>query len=233
MRTTSLMALPSSVLAGIFLFALTSAQKDNGNECSCFLTNGSSSGYFSYHRFHDFRNVAGASATPPTVISNENNATEAFATSDFFLSDAWQNDWQIQNWNNSDSMSASGATVLLINSANNIYIGTCLSIPQLTLFLTMDIRAKQRYRARLHLLPHVPHLSSPRLPVRRRSRLERKELPIPLRPLPSTRNRRAWRLRRDVYIPTQRQPTASARIRHRDPDRRPARHGAIHKPAFE
>jgi len=94
------MALPSSVLAGIFLFALTSAQKDNGNECSCFLTNGSSSGYFSYHRFHDFRNVAGASATPPTVISNENNATEAFATSDFFLSDAWQNDWQIQNWNN-------------------------------------------------------------------------------------------------------------------------------------
>ncbi|PMD29551.1 glycoside hydrolase family 16 protein [Hyaloscypha variabilis F] len=122
MRTTSLMALPSSVLAGIFLFALTSAQKDNGNECSCFLTNGSSSGYFSYHRFHDFRNVAGASATPPTVISNENNATEAFATSDFFLSDAWQNDWQIQNWNNSDSMSASGATVLMINSANNIYI---------------------------------------------------------------------------------------------------------------
>jgi len=125
------MALPSSILAGIFLFSLTSAQTDNGNECSCFRTNGSSSGYFTYHRFHDFRSVAGASATPPAVISNENNVSAAFATSDFFLSDAWTNDWAIQTWNTSDSMSSSDATVLMINSPNNIYIGTYLPIPQL------------------------------------------------------------------------------------------------------
>jgi len=144
MRTKSLMALPSSILAGIFLFSLTSAQTDNGNECSCFRTNGSSSGYFTYHRFHDFRNVAGASANPPAVISNENNATEAFATSDFFLGDVWKNDWAIQNWNNSDSMSSSDATVLMINSPNNIYIGTSLANLQLTLLSDNNIRAKQR-----------------------------------------------------------------------------------------
>ncbi|KUJ17797.1 concanavalin A-like lectin/glucanase [Mollisia scopiformis] len=119
------MALPSSMIAAVLLFALpipTIAQTDNGNECSCFRTNGSSQGYFTYHRFHDYRDVATASTTPPTVISNSTNATNAFATSDFFLQDAWQNDWAIQNWNNSDSMAASGAAVTMINSPNNVYI---------------------------------------------------------------------------------------------------------------
>jgi hypothetical protein len=130
MRTTSMMALPSSILAGILLFSvprLASAQTDNGNECSCFRTNGSSEGYFTYHRFHDYRNVAGASATPPTVISNTANATNALATSDFFFNNAWTNDWTTQNWNNSDSIASTGASVLMINSPNNVYIGTSLS----------------------------------------------------------------------------------------------------------
>jgi hypothetical protein len=127
MRTTSAMALPSSILAGLFLFSLpriASAQTDNGNECSCFRTNGSSAGYFTYHRFFDYRNVAGASASPPAPISSEINATDALATSNFFLTEAWTNDWTIQNWNNSDSMSSTDATILMINSPNNVYIGT-------------------------------------------------------------------------------------------------------------
>ncbi|KAE8446209.1 hypothetical protein EG329_012434 [Mollisiaceae sp. DMI_Dod_QoI] len=125
MHTTSTMALPSSLLAAVFLFALpnlSAAQTDNGNECSCFQTNGSSQGYFTYHRFQDFRNVANASPTPPTVISNATNATNALATSNFFIQDAWKNDWTIQNWNNSDSMASSGAAVTMINSPNNVYI---------------------------------------------------------------------------------------------------------------
>ncbi|CZR68196.1 related to xyloglucan endo-transglycosylase-like protein [Phialocephala subalpina] len=118
------MALPSSILAGLLLFALpnlSNAQTDNGNECSCFRTNGSSRGYFTYHRFLDYRNVAN-SATPPTLISNATNATNALATSDFFIQDAWKNDWTIQNWNNSDSIATSGAAVTMINSPNNVYI---------------------------------------------------------------------------------------------------------------
>jgi beta-glucanase (GH16 family) len=119
------MALPSAILAGVLLFALpnlATAQSDNGNECNCFRTNGSSQGYFTYHRFHDYRNVADPT-TAPTVISNPTNATNALATSNFFLQNAWKNDWTIQNWNNSDSMAASGATVTLVNSPNNVYIG--------------------------------------------------------------------------------------------------------------
>lgn len=140
MRTTSAstMALPSSILAGILLFSnlrLTSAQTDNGNECSCFRTNGSSAGYFTYHRFHDWRNVATASVSPPAVISNAINATEAFATSDFFLSDAWRGDWTTQNWNNSDSIRSSDASLLMINSPNNVYIGNS-PFPPLTCQLT-------------------------------------------------------------------------------------------------
>ncbi len=123
------MALPSSLLAGTLLFSiprLTFAQTDNGNECSCFRTNGSSEGYFTYHRFFDYRNVAGASAIPPTVISNASDATNALATSDFFINNAWMNDWTIQNWNNSDSFESTDASILMVNSPNNVYIGPSL-----------------------------------------------------------------------------------------------------------
>jgi hypothetical protein len=132
MHTTSTMALPSSILAGILLSSiprLTSAQTDNGDECSCFRTNGSSKGYFAYHRFFDYRNVANASANPPTVISNTDNATNAYATSNFFLTNAWTNDWTVQNWNNSDSIQATDASILMVNSPNNVYIGPYFSSP--------------------------------------------------------------------------------------------------------
>jgi hypothetical protein len=200
------MALPSSILAGILLFSLpnpTLAQKDNGDECSCFRTNGSSEGYFAYHRFHDFRNVANASATPPTVLANMANATNALATSDFFLSGNWTNDWTVQNWNNSDSFVESGATVLMINSPNNVYIGIPLP-PQFCLKYLNIRRTKHRQLPRLLLLPHLPYLPPPRLPIRRTNRLERAKLPIPLRPLQRPRHRLPRCLRRNVHLSSQR-----------------------------
>ncbi|KAI9647638.1 hypothetical protein NHQ30_004023 [Ciborinia camelliae] len=100
------------------------AQKDNGEECSCFLTDSASSGYFTYHRFHDFRTVAAASQTVPDLISNDSDTTSAGVTSDFFDGAAWNGDWSTQNWNNSDSMVASGSSVLMVNSMNNVYIET-------------------------------------------------------------------------------------------------------------
>jgi hypothetical protein len=120
------MALPFSILASLLLFALsTYAQKDNGQECSCFRTNASSAAYFAYHRFHDFRNVASA-GPPPDVVSSENNVSSALPTSHYFVDQAWQNDWNIVNWNNSDTMEASGDPVFMINSPNNVYIGMLL-----------------------------------------------------------------------------------------------------------
>lgn len=119
------MALPASILASILLFSLpnlTLANTDNGDECSCFRTNGSSPGYFLNHQFHDYRNVAGASS-PPALISDRSNATNAPSTSAFFREDAWTDEWTIQNWNNSDSMATSGASVLMVNTPNNVYLG--------------------------------------------------------------------------------------------------------------
>lgn len=139
------MALPSSILVGILLCAQVFAQKDNGDDCSCFLTNGSSTGYFTNHRFLDFRSIAGGLATPPAIISNATGTANALATSDFFLNDKWTGVWESQNWNNSGTFTSDpgGPTVLMINSPNNVYIG--LSNPPRLLSNQADIcRIKQR-----------------------------------------------------------------------------------------
>jgi hypothetical protein len=121
----SLTTLLTTMLAAIFLIlpSLTIAQKDNANECDCFLTNETSSGYFTSHRFFDFRNVASAPSAAPTIVSSLPNITNSVYSSDFFTKDAWKNDWTIQNWTNSDSMVTSGATVSMANSLSNVYIG--------------------------------------------------------------------------------------------------------------
>ncbi len=127
-RAKSAMVLPTSILASIVLFSLpnfTSAETDNGDECSCFRTNGSSQGYFLNHQFHDYRNVAGASS-PPALIPNSTDATNAFATSSFFREQSWTGEWATQNWNNSDNLASSGASVLMVNTPNNVYLGTLL-----------------------------------------------------------------------------------------------------------
>ncbi|TVY24250.1 hypothetical protein LHYA1_G007020 [Lachnellula hyalina] len=125
MFTASTSGLASSIVVIILLSSilrLTFAQKDNGNECSCFQTNGSSAGYFTFHRFLDYRNIPSISPEVPALIPNITNATNAIATSDFFTNEAWRNDWAIQNWNNSDDVASGDSPTLRVNSANNVYI---------------------------------------------------------------------------------------------------------------
>ncbi|KAM3069036.1 hypothetical protein ACMFMG_004214 [Clarireedia jacksonii] len=119
----TILTLPPSLLLLTLLATTTTtyAQRDNAEECTCFRTNGSSAGYFTSHRFHDFRNVEGAGDVPE-LITDATNSSNALATSDFFLGDAWNNDWTIQKWTNADSMANSDATVLMVNSPNNVYI---------------------------------------------------------------------------------------------------------------
>ncbi|APA06083.1 hypothetical protein SS1G_01485 [Sclerotinia sclerotiorum 1980 UF-70] len=117
-------SLPPIPLALLFTTLKVLAQKNNGEECSCFRTDSASSGYFTYHRFHDFRTVAAAAQTVPDLIANESDTSNALATSDFFTGQAWNNDWSTQSWNNSDTMVESGSSVLMINSPNNVYIET-------------------------------------------------------------------------------------------------------------
>jgi hypothetical protein len=119
------MALSSFVASLILLSSLSLAQKDNGEECSCFRTNGSSAAYFTNHQFFDYRNISSSAPVPPLIASDVETAN-ANATSSYFSTDAFTQDWIIQKWNNSDQIGTanSDATTLMINSFNNIYIGT-------------------------------------------------------------------------------------------------------------
>lgn len=160
----SILALPSLLSVNILLFSsLTAAQKDNGSECDCFKTNGSSADYYAYHRFHDFRNINKSLASNPEVFTDAANTSNADATSAFFLDKIWTDDWQSQSWNNSDSMSVNNASILMINSPNNIYI--CSYIYLLHSILA-DKRSKiYRFLPFVLYLSHTSHHSYVRIPI--------------------------------------------------------------------
>jgi hypothetical protein len=120
------MARQTSVLASIFLLStLGTAQKDNGGECDCFKTNGSTEAYFSYHRFFDYRNVPFSLTSNPEILTSSSDTSNAQNSSAFFSQPSWTADWAAQNWDNSDTLNTpdSDATILMINSPNNVYIG--------------------------------------------------------------------------------------------------------------
>jgi len=129
-NTTASNGLLNSVflLTSVLLFhtvvAPTSAQnplKDNSPDCSCYVTSGSSASYFNFHRFHDFRALPGSHIDiPSTLISGQDSGTED-TTSPFFDGLAWNADWHIQNWWRN---ATADGTVKMVNSAQNVYIGT-------------------------------------------------------------------------------------------------------------
>lgn len=149
----------------LFLSTLSVADelRQNGEACDCFLTNGSSSSYFSYHRFHDFRNVVDLDLTViPKVVESYDSDTNLVPTSDFFgKSSAWKGDWEIQMWNNSDQLTplnaaTGGPTVLMRNSANNVYIGmpTIQQTANLAAKATTEIRKQNQATTRIRTTPH-------------------------------------------------------------------------------
>ncbi|KAM5351255.1 hypothetical protein ACJ41O_003978 [Fusarium nematophilum] len=99
-----------------------SATASADDECSCYLTNGTNSAYYSRHMFFDFRDL-GEHAGVPGLIKNASRTADV--TSSYFNSEDWGNTWSIQDWSNrkSGGVSLSGdAAVLMVNSPNNIYI---------------------------------------------------------------------------------------------------------------
>ncbi|KZZ95910.1 Concanavalin A-like lectin/glucanase [Moelleriella libera RCEF 2490] len=96
------------------------------SECDCYLTNGTRPIFYANHKFFDFRNLtrfAGVPAIVPSSISSSSSSTTP--SSGYFSSAAWTSTWQIQSWNNSKGGRLKGdATVLRVNSPNNIYIET-------------------------------------------------------------------------------------------------------------
>ncbi|OAQ70084.1 xylanase 3 [Pochonia chlamydosporia 170] len=106
------------------LIALVQSSLVPDSSCDCFLTNSSEPAYFSNHLFFDFRNLA-SHASVSAAITNPKDTPTAPPTSKYFQSEAWTKSWELQTWSNSKGGGnnfAGDATVLMINSPNNIYI---------------------------------------------------------------------------------------------------------------
>ncbi|KAI1132387.1 concanavalin A-like lectin/glucanase [Nemania abortiva] len=116
----AVLSLSSHVLAQNFPLVTDS-------RCNCYRTNTSVSHYFKNHKFFDFRSLSQYARVPAPIDTAQGNA-DAPPTSAYFQSPEWTNTWQIQTWNNSAQMggdsdvTGSDATVLMVNSRNNIYI---------------------------------------------------------------------------------------------------------------
>ncbi|KAI2472403.1 glycoside hydrolase family 16 protein [Annulohypoxylon bovei var. microspora] len=96
------------------------------SKCNCYRTNTTAAHYFTHHRFFDFRDMS-QYVRVPGAINDPQGASDAPVTNNYFNDPAWTSVWSIQNWNNSALMNGSSdvtgsdATVLMVNSANNIY----------------------------------------------------------------------------------------------------------------
>ncbi|KAI0180470.1 glycoside hydrolase family 16 protein [Hypoxylon sp. FL1284] len=114
---------PLVVLSSLVPLYVAAYSEISDDRCDCYLTNATSSNYFSTHKFFDFRdkeNYAGV----PAIIDNADDSSQADPTSDYMSSDEWTDYWILQSWTNAGSFSngVSDASVLMVNSPNNVYI---------------------------------------------------------------------------------------------------------------
>lgn len=93
----------------------------SNDRCDCFLTNGSTASYFSGHKFFDFRTLSEYAGVPP-YIEDAYKSSYVEPSSEYFKSAAWTDTWGVQGWNNSASLAAGVASVLMVHSPNNVYI---------------------------------------------------------------------------------------------------------------
>ncbi|KAI1452259.1 glycoside hydrolase family 16 protein [Annulohypoxylon moriforme] len=114
---------PLAVVSSLVPLALADYPEVDGDQCNCYLTNGSSSHYFSTHKFFDFRDKSDVAGVP-ALITSPDDTSQAGVTSEYFSSDEWTDNWTLQSWNNTSSLksNSSDASVLMIHSLNNVYI---------------------------------------------------------------------------------------------------------------
>ncbi|KAI0014079.1 concanavalin A-like lectin/glucanase domain-containing protein [Xylariaceae sp. FL0662B] len=110
------------VVVSILITLPAAAFPEVGDDrCNCYLTNDSSENYFTTHKFFDFRELSDYAGVPG-LIADPLESSQADATSDYFTSDEWTQNWGIQGWNNSALLNQGDASVLMVHSPNNIYI---------------------------------------------------------------------------------------------------------------
>lgn len=109
--------------------------KDNNADCGCYVVNSGLNSdtpeYFQYYRFYDFRNLPGGlSEAPPLVNNTETAGLEPVWQPSLFNSDAWNADWNIQNWS---KPATDDFPTPMNNSMANIYLGQEDDVSFLTL----------------------------------------------------------------------------------------------------
>ncbi|KAK3388200.1 concanavalin A-like lectin/glucanase domain-containing protein [Sordaria brevicollis] len=118
--------LQTSLSSFITLIAITSHLSSaapsltDDSKCECYLTNGTQATFFATHKFLDFRNLAKHASVPPTIAKPDESG-RAPVTSEYFTSKEWTETFWVQSWNNSHQI-REDATVLMVNSPNNVYI---------------------------------------------------------------------------------------------------------------
>ncbi|ETS86826.1 hypothetical protein PFICI_00654 [Pestalotiopsis fici W106-1] len=114
-----------AVTTSVVSSANTQPQATTDSRCNCYLTNTSSHDVFSSHKFFDFRSMS-KYVNVPKPLEDPSLDSLANVTSSYFASQEWKKYWEIQSWNNSASLNDNGtagndATVLMVNSLNNVY----------------------------------------------------------------------------------------------------------------
>lgn len=101
-------------------FAAAAPSLTDDSQCGCYLTNGTVNGYFTEHKFFDFRSLDQYQGIP-NPLTDPDASANAQVTSNFFTSAEWNSSWSVQSWNNSGG-ARSDASIFMVNSPNNVYI---------------------------------------------------------------------------------------------------------------
>lgn len=95
--------------------------KDNSAQCGCYLVGGPDPGYFQYHRFWDFRSMPSDGdndfSVAPSLVDEDQASGGQLATSAYFASTKWQNEWSFL-----DGEASPEGPVPNIYSKQNVYI---------------------------------------------------------------------------------------------------------------
>ncbi|KAK7951396.1 uncharacterized protein PG986_007124 [Apiospora aurea] len=99
------------------------------SNCACYQTNETASQFLSHHKFFDFRSLP-QYVHVPKAVDDPASSAGAGVSSSYFASRDWKSSWEIQSWNNSDTLprgnqtntTISDATVLMVNSPSNVYL---------------------------------------------------------------------------------------------------------------
>jgi hypothetical protein len=95
---------------------------DNSPDCDCYVTQGSSSAYYLYHRFFDFRDLhdsSGLYGQEPANVTDSQDLGQEICQRGYLNSTEFAQDWKILTWGRGPSLVH---PVPIRNSRQNVWI---------------------------------------------------------------------------------------------------------------